>query len=112
MARAPVSAVEVLSVPREEFPHDDGDPLPTAAKQQVNVVVHKHPCIYGAIGFKDILAEPFQECGFVLLVLEYFRSIDPPHHDMVQGSGHIESCLAWHGACIGVGWALVKRFAS
>ena len=112
MARAPVSSVEVLGVPREQFSHDGGYTLPAASKQQVNVVVHQHPCINGTISFQDVLPEPFKEFGFILVVFEYLRFVNPPHHDMVQRSGNVQSCLAWHGTSVGARQTLVKRNAT
>ena len=112
MARATVSSVEVLGVPREEFPHDYGYPLPTASKQQVDVVVHQYPRINRTICFQDVLPEPFKKCGFILGVPEYLSLVYPSHHDVVQRSPDVQPCLAWHGVSIGRSQALVKGNAT
>jgi hypothetical protein len=52
--------------------------------------------IDGAFPLKNVLSEAFEKAGLVLIIVEYVRLVDSPHHDVVQGSGYVESRLAWH----------------
>ena len=38
---------------------------------------------------RDGLAESFEEPGFVFVVSEDVRLVDPPDHDVVQGAGDV-----------------------
>ena len=42
-----------------------------------------------ALPLRDGLAESFEEPGFVFVVSEDVRLVDPPHHDMMQGAGDV-----------------------
>ena len=65
-----MAAVKILSIPSEKLPHNGGNPLLAAFEEEMNVIVHKHPGIDGAFSFDDVLAEPFKEQGFVLVIFE------------------------------------------
>ncbi len=66
----------------------------------MNVVVHKDPGENGAFAVAEGLAKTFQKKSLVLIVSEYVRFVDSPHHDMMQGTGDIQPRLAWHGAIL------------
>ena len=61
MPGAAMAAVKILSVPREKFSHNGGDPLLAAFEEEMDVIVHKHPGIDGTFPLDDVLAEPFNE---------------------------------------------------
>jgi len=92
-----MAAVVVLSVPRELLSHDGGDALFAALKKNVDVVVHEDPGIDGTLPLDNVLSEAFKEPRLVLIVVENIGFVDSPDHDMVQGSGYVQSRLAWHG---------------
>ena len=100
MSAALVAAVVVLGIPREQFSHDGGDALLAALKKNVNVVIHEDPGIDGTFSVDNVLSESFKEPRLVLIVFEYLSLVDSPHHDMVQGSGYVQSRLAWHGVIL------------
>ena len=89
MTGAAVFAVEVLGIPREELSHDRGDTVFAAPEQDVDVIAHEDPCVNRAFSFFDVLAKPFEEAGFIFVVSENIRFVDPSHHDMVQGTGDV-----------------------
>ena len=89
MPGAAVAAIEVLGVPRKELSHGSGNAVFPALEEDMDVIVHKDPGEDGAFAFVDGLAKTFQETGLVLIVSEYVRFVDPPQHDMMQGSGDI-----------------------
>ena len=68
------------------------------------MIVHEDPGIDRALTLRDDLAESFEEPGFVFVVSEDVRLVDPPDHDVVKGAGDVQSCLARHG------WILSKTF--
>jgi hypothetical protein len=66
----------------------------------MDVVVHEDPGIDGTFPFYHILPEAFEKERFILSVVEYVSFVDSPHHDVVQGSGYVQSRLAWHGMIV------------
>jgi hypothetical protein len=84
-----MSAVVVLSIPRELFSHDGGNAMLAAFEEEMDVVIHEDPGIDGAFSLYDILSQSFEKSYLVLVVIEYIGLVDPPHHDMVQSSGNI-----------------------
>ena len=95
-ASAAVSAVEIQGVPGEEFSHDSGDACFAALEQDVDMVVHERPGVDCAFAFSDGLSESFEESGLVFVVAEDVGLVYPADHDVVQGAGDVQSCLAWH----------------
>ena len=106
-----MTAIIVLSVPGEELSHDGRDAVLAAPEEDMDVIVHEDPGKDGTAAFGDVLSEPFEESRLVLVVLEDGGFIDPTHHDMVQGAGDIQSCLAGHGETIGERNNAVKQNA-
>ena len=98
MPGATVPAIEVLRVPGEELSHDGRNAVFAAFKEDVDMVVHKRPCVDRAFPFFDVLAEPFEKTGLIFVVSEYFRFVDPSHHDVMQGAGDVQTGLASHCA--------------
>ncbi len=109
MAAALMTAVVVLGVPGEQLPHDGGDAVLAALEENMDMVVHENPGINGTFPLHNVLSEAFKKARLVLLVVEYVCLVDSPHHDMVQGSRHIESRLAWHGVILWNSTPLVKH---
>lgn len=64
------------------------------------MVVHEDPGIDGAFPLGNVLFEALQKACLILSIVEYVGFVDSPHHDMVQGAGNIQSCLAWHGVIV------------
>jgi len=89
MAGAAMAAIEIQSVPGEEFSHDGGDAGLAALEKDVDVIVHEDPGIDRALTLRDDLAESFEEPGFVFVVSEDVRLVDPPDHDVVKGAGDV-----------------------
>jgi hypothetical protein len=75
------------------------------------VVVHKDPGIDGTFSLNNILAEALKKARFVFIVVKYVGLVDAPHHDMVQGSGYVQSRLSWHGGIVLQGGGFVKLIA-
>jgi hypothetical protein len=100
MSAALMAAVVVLSIPREELSHNSGDAVIAALEKNMNVVVHEDPGVHRTFTLDYILSESLQKARLVLIVVEYVGLVDSPHHDMVQGSGYVQSCLAWHGMIV------------
>ena len=44
--------------------------------------------------------KPFEKAGLIFVVPEYFRFVEPSHHDVMQGAGDVQTGLAWHGASL------------
>jgi len=89
MPGSTVSAIEVLSIPGEEFSHDGRNAFFAAFKEDVDMVVHERPCVDRAFSFFDVLAKPFEKKGSILIISEYVRFIDPSHHNVMQGTGDV-----------------------
>ena len=66
----------------------------------------------GAFPLKNVLSEAFKEPRLVLIVVEYSCLVDPPHHDVVQGSWYVQSRLAWHGVIILIRHGLSSKMRS
>ena len=86
---ADVFAVEVLRIPGKEFSHDGRYAVFAAFEQHMNMVVHEHPCVNRACSFFDVQTESFEEAGFVFVVPEDIRLVEPSHHDRVKSTGDI-----------------------
>jgi hypothetical protein len=68
MARPPMTAIIVLSVPGEELSHELGDPWPTASDQEMNMSLHEHPSIYGGLRFDNVFPQPVKKARPILIV--------------------------------------------
>jgi len=77
MAGAAMATIEIEGVPSKEFSHDSGDACLAALEKEVDVIVHKDPGIDCAFPLRDGLAESFEEPGFVFVVSEDVRLVDP-----------------------------------
>ncbi len=72
------------------------------------MVVHEDPGIDGTFSVCNVLPKPLKKLRLVLIVVKYVGLVDSAHHDMVQGSGDVESRLAGHEVILQA-W-LVKHF--
>ena len=95
-----VTAIEILGVPGEKFAHDAGYAVLAAPEEKMNVIGHQNPGVDGAVPLTHIETESLKEKVPVLIVFEYVGFVDAPHHDMMKGTGYIESGLAWHRSII------------
>ena len=59
-------------------------------------MVIKNSRVNGAFPFCDIFAEAVEKPRLINIVFKYLRLVDAPHHDMMQGSRHIQSRLSRH----------------
>ena len=84
-----VASVEILGVPRKKFPHDRGNAVFPALEENMDMVVHEDPCVYGAFAIAHCLAEALQKSGLVLVVFKDCGLVDTPDHDVVKGTGDI-----------------------
>ena len=100
MPATPIAAVKILSVPREGLSHDSGNTLLTAFEEEMEMIVHEHPGVDGTSPLDDVLAEPLNEQGFVLVIFEDVGFIYPANHDVVQGARDVQPGLTWHRATL------------
>ena len=100
MAAALMAAVVILGIPGELFSHDRGDAVFAALKKKMNVVIHEGPGINRTFSLDNFLSKAFEKTRFILIVVKDVGFVDSPHHDMVQGSGYVQSRLAWHGVIL------------
>ena len=89
MSPPPMTAVKVLGIPSEKLPHNNRNALLSALEEQMNVVIHQYPSKYEAFPIEDNFTEAFQELGFVVLIFEDARSVNAPHHNVMQGTRNI-----------------------
>ncbi len=101
-------AIEILSIPGEELSHDGRNAVFPALEEEMYMVVHEHPGINRALPLFNVLTKAFEKARLVFVVPEYFGFVDPPHHDVMQCAGDIQSGLTWHGASLREEWWLVK----
>jgi len=100
MAGAAVTTIKIEGVPGEKFAHGSGNARLTALENEVDVVVHQDPGVNNALPLRDNSAESFEESDFILVISKNVRLINAPNHDVMQGAGDIQSCLAWHDAIL------------
>jgi hypothetical protein len=105
-------AVKILSVPRKKLSHDGGDPLLAALEEEMDVTVHNYPGVDRTFALDDVLAEPFNEQGLVLVILEDVGSINPANHYVVQGAGDVQASLTRHGVSLSDFLEPVNYFSS
>ena len=75
------------------------------------MIVHNHPGVNSAFPLDYMLAKPFNEQGFILVILEDSGFIYPPNHYVVQGAGDIQAGLTRHGATLPFLLKDVKHYA-
>ena len=68
MARAPMAAIVVLSIPGKELSHERGDPRSAASDQEMNMRLHERPSIYGGLRLDDVLPQPVNKMRTILVV--------------------------------------------
>lgn len=83
MAGATMSPIEVLRVPGKQLSHDRRNAVFAAFEEDVDVVVHKHPCEDRASSIFDVLAQALEKPALVFVVSEYFRFVNSPDHDVM-----------------------------
>ncbi len=97
---AVMSSIEVEGIPGEELSHDSGNAVLAALKKNMHMIAHKDPGIDTALPFSHRLTESLKKLGSVLVVLEDCGFVDAAHHDMMQGTGDVQSGLSWHRAIL------------
>mgnify|MGYP001585173862 CR=1 FL=1 len=80
-------------------------------EEDMYMVVHEDPGIDRTFTFYYVLSETFEKSRLVLIVVEYVGLVDSPQHDMVQGSGYVQSRLAWHEMIVLKRGSFVKLIA-
>jgi hypothetical protein len=70
-----VTPVVILGIPGEELSHYAGDPLFAALKQDVTMVVHKHPGIDRTSTVHNNFPEALKESGLILPIFKYLRFV-------------------------------------
>jgi hypothetical protein len=78
MPGSAIATIEIQGVPGEQFSHDSGDAGRAALEKKVYVIVHQDPGIDGAFIFRHCMAESIEEPGFIFVVSENIRLVDPP----------------------------------
>ena len=62
----------------------------------MKVVVIQSPGITARLILSDQLAQPLNEAVTVFTAIKYFSAANAPGDDVMQGTGSIDACLAWH----------------
>ena len=57
-------------------------------------MIIKNSRVNGSFPFCVIFAEAVEKPRLINIVIKYLRLVDVPHHDMMQGSRHIQSRLS------------------
>jgi len=109
VARPTVAAVEILCIPRQQFPHRRCDTSLPASKQKMCMVFHERPSTHVIVAFTNDPCKAVQKSHPVVTVDKYGGLINPPHHYVVQGTGNIEAGLARHDATLVLFESGVKR---
>ena len=97
---AVMSPIEVEGIPGEELSHDGRNAVLATLKKNMHMIAHKDPSIDTALPFSHRLTEALKKLSSVLVVLEDCGFVDTAHHNMVQGTGDVQSGLSWHGAIL------------
>lgn len=91
-------AVMALIVPNrvagQKATHVPGNPIIAASYKDMSVVVKQCPGIDDRAGIDCDFAHAVDKIGSILVVINDLAFFDPPHDDMVQGAGGIQSGLA------------------
>jgi hypothetical protein len=80
-----MKAVVILGIPRQDLAHYFRYPTFFTPEENMAVVVHNRPGIYGALSFNYYIAQPLYKRLLVFCIGEDVCFIDPSHHYMVQG---------------------------
>jgi hypothetical protein len=112
MPATAMAPVKILSVPSEKLSHDGGDPPLAAFEKEMDVIVHNRPGVNSTFPLDHMLAKPFNEQGFILVILEDSGFINPPNHNVMQSSGDIQAGLTRHRVILLALLKAVKRFAT
>jgi hypothetical protein len=112
MPATAMAPVKILGVPSEKLSHDGGDPPLAAFEKEMDVIVHNRPGVNRTFPLDHMSAKPFKEQASILVILEDIGFIYSPNHDVVQGSGNIQTGLTRHRAILPAPSKAVKRFAT
>ena len=64
------------------------------------MIGYKHPGITNRFRLRQNFIQARQEILSICLSSEYFSTLYPPNHDVVQHSGRVQACLSRHGAIL------------
>ena len=96
MAASPVPAIVCGPVAGQKTAHRSGHRHIACAQQQVKVVRDQRPRIAAGSRLLQNHLQAFNEIVTILVVIEDIAPPDAARNDMVQGTGGIDSGLAWH----------------
>jgi hypothetical protein len=66
----------------------------------MGMIGYKHPGITNRFRLRQNFIQARQEILSICLSSEYFSTLYPPNHDVVQHSGRVQACLSRHGAIL------------
>jgi len=87
-------------IARQQAPHHRGYRRGAGSEKEVKMVRQKCPCIAYRLRLLKYLSQPPDEVIPVRIAFENLDSLNPPCHDMVQGTGCIYPRFPWHAKLI------------
>ncbi len=93
-----VPQVEVDRLPGHQASHAPGQRLFFGSDQQVKMVGHQCPGVYGQSTRPGQFRQPIDEVLPVFPGSECLAGFDPPAHDVMQGPGGIQPRLSGHNS--------------
>jgi hypothetical protein len=91
-----VTTVEIHRIACQEASHKDGKLRPVAAQKGVEMISRQGPGKTIGPGFFEQSRETIHKHAAVMIVEEYFPSLDPSHNDMLQQPWYVDSGLSRH----------------
>jgi hypothetical protein len=64
------------------------------------MIIHQSPGVNRTFALIQGQADSIEKPGFIFVVSKYFCLVEPPYHDVVQGTGDVQSGLTWHWAIL------------
>ncbi len=96
MSGTVMSPIKVYSIPGEKFPHDGRNAELTAFEEDMDMIIHENPSIDSTLPFIHNLTEAFYKLHPVVVVYEDCAFVDPPHHNVMEGTRGIQTGSARH----------------
>jgi hypothetical protein len=91
-----VTLVEIHRIACQKASHKDGKLHPVAAHKGVDMISQQGPGRTIGPGFFEQSNEAIHKHAAVMIVEEYFPSLDPSHYDMLQQPWYIDSGFSRH----------------
>jgi hypothetical protein len=91
-----VTLVEIHRIAGQKASHKDGKLGPVAAQKGVEVISEQGPGKTIGPGFFEQSRETLHKHAAVMIVEEYFPSLDPSHNDVLQQPWYVDSGFSRH----------------